>query len=153
MRLTTYTDYALRVLMHVALQNGELVRVADIASGYRISRNHLTKVVHKLGKLSLLSTVQGRSGGMYLARPADEINVGEVVRAFEPDFRLVECFDAGESDCRIQPACALRGAFGEALERFLQHLDSVSLADLVQPGKELRTLLGFPVHVTSVQSQ
>tara|TARA_R110002096_G_scaffold141880_1_gene296870 strand:- start:2553 stop:3011 length:459 start_codon:yes stop_codon:yes gene_type:complete len=151
MRLTTYTDYALRVLMHVALQQGELVRVDDIATGYRISRNHLTKVVHKLGKLGLLSTVQGRNGGMCLARPADNISVGEVVREFEPDFRLVECFDAQDSNCRIEPACALKAAFGDALQLFLGHLDEVTVADLVQPGKKLAALLALPVRVISAR--
>lgn len=152
MRLTTYTDFALRVLMHVAMRGGELVRVSEIAESYGISRNHLTKVVHNLGSLGFLSTVQGRNGGMRLARPADEISVGEVVREFEPDFRLVECFDAGTSDCRIQPACVLKGAFGDALDLFLGRLDQVSVADLVRPGKKLQTLLKFPVRRTSVRA-
>ncbi len=144
MRLTAYTDYALRVLMQVAMKEGELVRVSEIADAYGISHNHLTKVVHNLGSLGFLSTVQGRNGGMRLARPSDQITVGQVVREFEPDFRLVECFDPGASDCRVQRACVLKNAFGDALELFLGRLDRVTVADLVKPRGKLQVLLNFP---------
>lgn len=145
MRLTTYTDYALRVLMQVALREGSLVQISEIAGCYGISRNHLTKVVHHLGAGGFLITQQGRHGGMRLAQPANAITVGQVVREFEPDFRLVECFEPETGDCRIQGACVLKGAFGDALDAFFSHLDIVTIADLVRPRKRLHSLLKFPV--------
>lgn len=130
--------------MHVALQGDELVRVADIANAFDISHNHLSKVVHNLGSQGFLSTVQGRNGGVRLARPAEDITVGQVVREFEPDFRLVECFDPDTSACRIQSACVLKATFGDALSLFLGHLDQVTVAELVQPQKKLQSLLRIP---------
>lgn len=141
MRLTVYTDYALRVLMHVALKDGELVRISDIASSFGISRNHLTKVVHNLGVLGYLTTVQGRNGGISLARPAGKITVGQIVREFEPDFRLVECFEPKTSNCRIQPACVLKKALHDAAGAFLSRLDKVTVAELIRPRGRLQTLL------------
>lgn len=149
MRLTKYTDYALRVLMHVALKDDELVQVADIAKSFGISRNHLTKVVHNLGAHGYLSTVQGRNGGVRLACPAREIKVGQVVRKFEPDFALVECFDSEAFNCRIQSACLLKRAFSDALSAFLRHLDEVTLAELIRPRKRLQTLLSLPIKRTA----
>ncbi len=144
MRLTAYTDYALRVLMHVAMSKSELVRVSEIAGAFGISHNHLTKVVHHLGSRGFLSTQQGRNGGIRLARSTDQITVGQVVREFEPDFRLVECFDPDTSGCRIQRACVLKGAFGDALDLFLGRLDQTTIAELVNPRKKLQSLLKFP---------
>lgn len=144
MRLTAYTDYALRVLMHVALRDGERVRIVEIADSFGISHNHLTKVVHNLATLGCLITVQGRNGGMRLARPPAEITVGQVVRAFEPDVRLVECFDTTTSQCVIQPACVLKDVLQRAAETFLHELDQVTLADLLQPRHKLTSLLELP---------
>ncbi|HNP65519.1 MAG TPA: Rrf2 family transcriptional regulator [Woeseiaceae bacterium] len=144
MKLTAYTDYALRVLMHVALKDGELVRVADVAKSFDISRNHLTKVVHNLGARGYLSTVQGRNGGIRLACVAAEINVGQVVRDFEPDSALVECFDSALSGCRIQTVCVLKQVLKDAESAFMRHLNQVTLADLVQPRRRLQNLLGLP---------
>ena len=145
MRLTTYTDYALRVLMHVALRDGERVRIVEIADSFGISHNHLTKVVHNLATLGCLLTVQGRSGGIRLARPPAEITVGQIVRAFEPDLRLVECFEPETSRCVIQPACALKGVLQRATENFMHELDQVTLADLLQPRRKLSALLELPI--------
>ena len=145
MRLTVQTDYALRVLMYVALQHGNRVRMADIAGGFDISHNHLTKVVHKLATLGYLKTVQGRNGGMCLAKPAEEIGVGKVVRDFEPDFNLVECMDPATSRCRIQPVCVLQDELRHAMLAFLERLDQVSLATLLGPHCKLQTLLDLPV--------
>ncbi|MGA8206395.1 MAG: Rrf2 family transcriptional regulator [Woeseiaceae bacterium] len=144
MRLTTYTDYALRTLMYVALRDGELTRIDEVAANYGISRNHLSKVVHNLGAKGYLQTVQGRNGGFRLARDAAEISVGRVVRDFEPDFELVECFEPAVSRCRIQPHCVLAGELGSALDAFLGRLDAVSLRDLVIPRVELRRTLSLP---------
>lgn len=141
MKITTHTDYALRVLIQVGLSRGKLVRIADIARSYGISRNHLMKVVHRLGALGYLETVQGRHGGVRLARAADSITVGEIVRVLEADIPLVECFDDASSRCRIQGACALKRALAAALEAFLETLDAVTLADLLKPRHRLGQLL------------
>lgn len=150
MKLTTYTDYALRVLMHAGLHEGELVRVTDIAETFGISRNHLTKVVHQLGARGYLQTVQGRNGGIRLVRSPDSIVVGDVVRDFEEGFDLVECFDLEQCACRIQPACVLKGALDQALEAFLAKLDTITLADLLVPRHRLRTLLAIEAPATAL---
>jgi Rrf2 family nitric oxide-sensitive transcriptional repressor len=142
--LTKYTDYALRVLMHAALRDGVLVRIDEVADDFGISRNHVSKVVHQLGARGYLHTIQGRRGGFQLARGAADITVGQVVREFEPDFDLVECFDAPASACRIQKSCVLAGELAAALHAFLSSLDQVSLSDLVRPRNSLRAQLRRP---------
>ena len=132
MRLTTFSDYAFRVLIYLGSTPG-LATIADIANAYGISENHLMKVVHQLSRLGYLETVRGKGGGMRLARPPREIRVGEVLRATEDGFDLVECMGEGESDCRIVRACVLKGALGEAIAAFLGTLDRYTLADLVRP--------------------
>lgn len=145
MRLTTYTDYALRVLMFVGLKNNELVRIDAVATSFGISRNHLSKIVHNLGAKQYLRTVQGRNGGFQLARDPADISVGQVVRDFEPDFNLVECFDSSTSKCRIQPSCVLAGELDAALGAFLKRLDGVTISDLIRPRQKLRANLGLPL--------
>ena len=144
MRLTTYTDYALRVLMYVGLKNDELVRIDAVATSFGISRNHLSKIVHNLGSKGYLQTVQGRNGGFRLARDPADIRVGQVVRDFEPDFNLVECFDSSSSKCRIQPSCVLAGELDAALGAFLDRLDGVTISDLIRPRQKLQANLGLP---------
>lgn len=139
MRLTRYSDYGLRVLMFAALE-GEAT-IGEISRRYGISRNHLMKVVHHLGALGYLETVRGKGGGLRLARPAARIRVGEVVRAMEEDFTLVECFAPASSGCRIAAACVLREALGDALAAFFAELDRYTLADLVAPKARLVRLL------------
>ncbi len=137
MKLTRYTDYALRVLMHLAARPDRLASIGEMARGYRISQNHLMKVVHDLRKAGLLDAVRGRSGGVRLARPASEINIGAVVRHTEEDFDLVDC-----GSCVISPACGLQGVLGEALNAFMRTLDGYTLADLVAERQEaLRSFL------------
>ncbi len=126
MKLTRYTDYALRVLMHLAAKPDRLASIGEIARTYRISHNHLMKVVHDLRKEGYLDAVRGRSGGVRLARRATEIRVGEVVRHTEGGFDLVDC-----GSCVIAPACSLTGALREALTAFMAVLDDYTLADLV----------------------
>jgi Rrf2 family nitric oxide-sensitive transcriptional repressor len=140
MRLTAYTDYSLRVLMRLALNPGELVTISEIAHAYRISEHHLMKVVHQLGVAGYIATVRGHGGGMRLARQPAQIVVGDVVRHTEPDLGLVDCFRASHS-CTIEPACALSGILGEALEAFLDVLDRHTLADLVARRAPLASLL------------
>lgn len=141
MRLTLHTDYALRVLMQVGLNEGNLVRISEVADSFGISRNHLTKIVHQLGTRGYLETLQGRRGGIRLARPPSEIVIGDVVRDFEEDFDLVDCFNRDRCQCRIQPACVLKGTLDEALAAFFEVLDETTLADLMKPRRRLRTLL------------
>jgi len=137
MRLKSYTDYALRVLMHLAAKPDRLASIGEIARTYRISHNHLMKVVHDLRKEGFLDAVRGRSGGVKLARPAVEISVGEVVRHTEDTFDLVDC-----GSCVIAPACALTAVLPGARQAFMDVLDGYSLADLVQDRQNgLRALL------------
>lgn len=142
MRLTRYSDYSLRVLMYLAVRPEHRATIDEISAAYGISRAHLTKVVHDLGRAGLLETVRGRGGGLRLARTPEEIAVGDVVRRTEERMDLVECFDPATSQCRIESACGLRGALGEALDAFLAALDRYTLADLVaRRRKPLRRLL------------
>lgn len=137
MKLTRYTDYGLRVLMHLAAQPDRHASIAEMARIHRISHNHLMKVVHDLRKEGFLTSVRGRTGGVKLARPAESITIGEVVRHSEEGFDLVDC-----GPCVIAPACSLNGALQEALRAFMRVLDGYTLADVVQArGDGLRTLL------------
>lgn len=144
MRLTRYTDYALRTLMYVGLHEPRQSSIAGIAQAYGISESHLTKVVHQLGRLGLIRTTRGRGGGLRLAKAPAEIVVGAVVRQTEEDLALVECFAGGA--CAITAPCRLRRALGEALAAFLAVLDGYTLADLLdgQDGIEVAGLLGLP---------
>lgn len=141
MRLTLYTDYSLRVLTYVALKGDRLTTAAELAASYRVSRHHLTKVVHHLGRLGYLETVRGRGGGVRLAKPPLEINLGEVVRRTEDDMALVNCFDAAAPQCPIENACVLRSVLGEALDAFVSVLDGYTLEDLIAPRRRLARLL------------
>lgn len=144
MRLTLHTDYALRMLVYLALNEGRPSRVADVAQSYGISRNHLLKVALHLGRLGYLTTLRGRSGGIALARTPENINLGEVVRRMEDDFSLVECMRPAGGACVITPACRLTGVFKQALEAFLSVFDNYSLADIAEDKDALAGLLGFP---------
>jgi len=143
MQLTRYTDYSLRVLIYLAVNQEKLATIEEIADAYGISRAHLMKIVHRLGLAGYLETVRGRGGGLRLARPPEEIRVGAVVRHAEESMALVECFDPQTSHCRIEPVCRLQTVLNEALEAFLQTLDGYTVADLVvQRRKPLARLLG-----------
>ncbi|MFJ2995381.1 Rrf2 family transcriptional regulator [Pandoraea sp. NPDC087047] len=145
MRLTDHTDYSLRTLIYVAVHPDELVHVQSVAEAFDIPKNHLVKIVQKLGQLGFLHTVRGRAGGIRLGRPPARIGLGEVVRAMEPDFAMVECFHQGENACVITSACHLRGVLGEALRAYFTVLDRYTLADLVGQPEVLRRLLGDAV--------
>ena len=133
MRLTDHTDYALRVLMHLGANGDRLATTGEVAFLHGISHNHLTKVVHQLGRAGFVETVRGRAGGIRLARQPAEIMVGAVVRATGPDFHVVACLDAASPPCALAPSCVLRGALCRATECFLQALDRVPLAALLPP--------------------
>jgi Rrf2 family nitric oxide-sensitive transcriptional repressor len=140
-RLTVYTDYALRLLMYLAVKQDGLATIGEVAASYGISRNHLMKVAHQLGVAGYVETVRGRSGGLRLAKPADEIGLGEIVRYTEQDMALVPCLYPVAADCTIAPCCGLRGALGRAAAAFVAVLDEYSLGDLVKPRARLRKLL------------
>jgi len=142
MRLTGFTDFALRVLMYVGAKGESLSTVEEIADSYGISRHHLTKVVHRLGQLGYLETIRGKNGGIRLARDPGEINLGAVVRQMEDDLALVPCLPGGGPACRIAPACVLKGIVSEALSAFLKAFDGHTLADLLAPRRKLARLLG-----------
>lgn len=144
MRLTMYTDYALRLLMFLALEPDNLATIQEAAAAYGISRNHLMKVAQELGRAGFVETVRGRGGGLRLGRKASEIKVGDVVRATEEDFRIVECFDPGRNRCVITGPCRLRGVLREALEAYLTVLDRYTVADLVVARQPLMEILDIP---------
>ncbi len=137
MRLTTMTDYALRLLMYVGQRPERLCTIAEVAAAYGISEAHLMKVTHQLGLHGWLSTVRGKGGGMRLALPPQDIGLGAVVRSVEPDFFLAECFGP-DSKCSLTGQCGLTGILNEALRGFFAHLDAYSLADLL-PTARLET--------------
>ncbi|RFU64080.1 Rrf2 family transcriptional regulator [Peribacillus saganii] len=139
MRLTSYSDYSLRVLVYLASQTEDkLANIKEIAEVYQISKNHLMKIIYNLGKMGYIETIRGRNGGIRLARPASEINIGEIVRKTEEDFYLVECFEKHNNNCLITPVCSLKYIFNTALEAFLQVLDKYSLADVTDNSLMLR---------------
>jgi Rrf2 family nitric oxide-sensitive transcriptional repressor len=132
MRLTAYTDFSLRVLTYLGLRRDRLATVHEIAAAYGVSRNHLMKVVHELGRAGFVETVRGRSGGIRLARAPGAIRIGDVVRRMEDDFQVVACFAGNDGGgCVIAPDCRLAGALDEALHAFLGVLDGYTLADLL----------------------
>lgn len=132
MRLTSYTDYALRTLMYLATHRDELATIQHIADLHGIAKNHLTKVVHQLGMLGLVETVRGRNGGLKLGREPADINIGEVVRSTETDFYMAECFDENNQGCAYSASCALKGVLGEATAAYLKVLDSVTLEQMTR---------------------
>jgi Rrf2 family nitric oxide-sensitive transcriptional repressor len=141
MRLTFYSDYSLRLLMYVATRNRELVTIQSAADAYGISKAHLMKAAHQLGVHGFLETVRGRGGGLRLARPADQIRLGDVVRATEEDFDMVECFDARTDSCVISGPCRLKGVLHRALKAYMAVLDEYTLADLTVKHPALVKLL------------
>lgn len=141
MRLTQHTDNALRCLMYLALHPGETVTAGAIAERMHMSPDHLFKVIGTLVELGYVETLRGRSGGVRLARAADRIRVGRVVRETEESFTLVECFDPDTNECPIAPACRLARTLDRALKAFLAVLDEVTLAELVQQPRRLNELL------------
>lgn len=144
MNLKKYTDFSLRVLILAGMKKEqELTTIKEISTVYHISQEHLRKVVHNLTKLGLIKSIRGRHGGIRLAKPAEEINIGQLVRTLEDDFALVECFDKETNQCVISPACTLKHALNRALMAFFQVLDEYTLKDLIHNEQELRRLMGI----------
>lgn len=115
--------------------------IAEIASGYGISKNHLMKVAQRLVAEGFVESVRGRSGGLKLARPAPDLNVGEIVRSMEDLGNFVECFDAATNRCVVTPACGLRKVLAGGVDAFMRHLDQFTVADLVEDRDRFRSLL------------
>src|SRR6516164_319686 len=139
MRLTLHTDYALRVLIHVALNDGKLTTISDIAESFDISKQHLMKVANDLSQKGYLDTVRGRGGGIRLRRLPRDINIGQVVREIE-DGNVICCL-AARGYCPIERVCVLRSALRDATQAFFGVLDTYSLADLIRPKKALSSIL------------
>ena len=143
MRLTVYSDYALRLLMYLAVRTDKLATIPEVAKAYSISANHLMKVVHKLAQAGYVETVRGRGGGMRLGKPADQIGLGEVVRFTEPDMEIVPCFHPENRDCPLWRACRLKATLDRARLAFFAVLDEQTLADLTATPGPLRSHLGI----------
>lgn len=140
MRLSSFSDYSLRVLMYLGVHAERLATIGEIAEAYDISGNHLTKVVNHLGRLGYLETVRGKGGGIRLARPSSEIRLGELIRQTENDWALVECFATG-SNCQILPACRLPTILDAALAAMFAVLDRHTLDDLLHDPGELGRMI------------
>lgn len=131
MRLTRHSDYALRVLLFLGAARGDLVTIGAIADRFAISRNHLMKVVNRLGAHGFVETVRGKHGGIRLAMAPEALTIGDLLRRTEEDFALAQCFTDGDGRCRIEGNCAVRAVLGEALGAFFAVLDRYTLADLL----------------------
>lgn len=136
MRLTRYTDYSLRVLIHLALHDDRLCSIGEISSTYDVSHNHLMKVVNALARDGFIETVRGRGGGMRLARPAEAITVGEVVRKTEEGFQLADC-----AGCSLAPACGLTGVLAQAVQAMMAVFDAHTIADLLTDRAAMKRLI------------
>ena len=118
MQLTQFSDYSLRVLLYLTARPERWVPLPEISRAYGVSHNHMAKVAQLLLERGYVESLRGRSGGLRLAKPPSQINVGSVVRATEPHFDLVECFDAKTNTCPIDPVCGLKGALVTDAARF-----------------------------------
>jgi len=141
MRLTTFTDYTLRVLMYLAIEPSRLATIPEIACAYGISENHLMKVVYRLVRNGLIDSVRGKGGGIRLAQTPASIRLGQVILASEGDAIIAECFSEKNNTCCITPACKLSSILAHAFEGFYEALDAYSLADLVNDPQQLGPLL------------
>ena len=141
MKLTAFTDYSLRVLIYLAAQPGQRATIAEIARSFDVSENHLTKVVHFLGKNGWLANVRGKGGGLELALPPELVRVGDVIRQTEGASVPAECFDEGGGHCSIAPICRLSGVLAEAVKAFYAVLDKYTLEDLVHNREALAGVL------------
>jgi len=135
MQLTLYTDYSLRVLLYLGQHPGERVTITRISEYFDISRNHLVKVVHNLGKIGLIHTMRGKSGGILLAEDPKNINLATVIQRIEPHMNLLECFDDESNTCPITTACGLKHVLYKAKSGFLDVLEGYTLADILPESK------------------
>ena len=141
MKLTTFSDYTLRVLMFLALNRDRLATIPEIAAAYDISENHLMKVVHQLARSGVIESVRGKGGGIRLAHEPEAIRLGQIVRASEGSAPIVECLSDDAATCRIAPACRLTNILVHAFDALYAALDDYTLADLVRSPRELKAIL------------
>jgi Rrf2 family nitric oxide-sensitive transcriptional repressor len=147
-----YTDYSLRVLIYLASKEDEVVTITELADFYKISRNHLVKVVHNLGITGYISTTRGRNGGLKLSLPAKEVLIGNVVRMTEPDFELLECFNPETDKCVITNHCGLKYVLFNAQATFMNELNKFTLADIAKASKnKVNSLNSIPITYSKVQ--
>jgi Rrf2 family nitric oxide-sensitive transcriptional repressor len=144
MRLTAFTDYSLRVLIHLAAEPGRRATVAEISTAFDVKPNHLTKVVHHLGRCGWVETTRGKGGGLRLAKPAEDICIGDVVRDTEGQARPAECFEPGGSTCAIVRCCRLKGVLEHAVRAFYAVLDGYTLDDIAHDRQALSVILHRP---------
>lgn len=146
MRLTEYTDYTLRVLMYCAANRHALITIGELAERHNLSKNHLMKVVNDLARQGLLETTRGRGGGLRLLKEPHDVRIGDVVRACETDFRLVECFDPDTNLCTLTPSCRLKQLFDSALRAYFRELDGATLADITPlPAEPAQIVVSAPM--------
>jgi len=136
MRLTRYSDYAMRVLLYLAARSDGVCSISEMAAAYGISQNHLMKVLHDLGEAGYVASMRGRAGGFRLARPASEIRVGDLLRHTEGDFDLVDC-----AGCALSTGCGVSPVLDEAMAAFFAVLDGYTLADLVERKRGFHRLI------------
>lgn len=137
MRLSLFTDYSIRVLMYAAVKEDRVVTTREICDYYKISYHHLVKVVHRLGACGYLNAKKGHRGGFQLAMKASDLKLGTVIRAVEPDFNIVECFDSEANQCVVTPFCRVKKELNGALNVFLETLDQVSIEDVIRNNRKL----------------
>jgi len=143
MQLTHYTDYGLRVLIFLSLQDDvQRVTISDIAEHFQIPRNHLIKVVHQLGKLGYIKTCRGKNGGIRIAKETQNMSIGDVVRHMESRLDIVDC--NSPAPCPIIPDCQLKSILQQAGDAFLMVLDQYTIKDLQQKPEQLKVLLQWP---------
>lgn len=143
MRISSFTDYSLRVLIQVAIRHPQKVTIDEVATSYSISRNHLIKVINELARAGFISTQRGRGGGFVLARPPNRITISEVVKFGEEGAPLIECFDPVNNRCAITPVCKMKSMFGEAMRAFHAVLAGYTIADVCQKPEPLLRHLGL----------
>ena len=143
MYLTTYSDYALRILLYLSLKDPQVSTIQEIASSYNISKNHLMKIVHHLVKAGYVKSIRGRSGGIMLNKPAQLINIGQVIQVTEENFHLTECFNYQNNQCCIVSHCYLKHILNEALTAFLDVLNQYTLQDIQKNSDQLSALLNI----------
>ncbi|WP_291731471.1 Rrf2 family transcriptional regulator [Leisingera sp. F5] len=135
MRLTSFTDYGLRMLMRMASQPGQGFSTAELAEEFGLSRNHLTKIMQRLARAGIVETRRGTGGGAFLCMPAESIRLGEIVALLEQGQALVECFSDGGGDCTINGCCRLKARLRQAETAFLEDLNQTTLADIALPAR------------------
>lgn len=143
MKLTSYTNFALRSLQYAALKTPDLVTADDVARIHGLSKPHIVKIVHQLGKAGYLETVRGRNGGFRLAIPADQIVVGQIVRITEGTMDIVECFNPVTNTCPLVGVCKLSREIKKATAAFMAVLDAVTIADIASNKRQLMQRITF----------